>query len=146
MKRKIEELNSKQKRKVKPASREFVKVLLCLGITCFLNTAPQVSNCSQELVEEERPSTETITTCEGAWPSKVESKLDLETYKKLLPSSQQAMLEEALLTMSHGEEPIDVDIQPQVVEDPAPPNLVVQERGRKMGCLGKRSASSCSAT
>ena len=51
LKRKIEELSHKQKRKVKPASREFVKVLLCLGITCFLNTTPQVSNCTDSVEE-----------------------------------------------------------------------------------------------
>ena len=36
------------------------------------------------------------------WPNKVESKLDLENYKKMLPASQQMMLEEALMTMNHG--------------------------------------------
>ena len=103
MKRKIEELNGKSKRRVKPASREFVKVLLCLGITCFLNATPQIPSCSQEIVDEERPSTETITSCEGVLaPTKIETKLDLENYKKLLPMSQQLMLEEALSTMNQG--------------------------------------------
>jgi hypothetical protein len=54
-------MSTKNKPRVKPASREFLKVLLCLGITCFLNATPHTSPSTQEMVEEERPSTETIS-------------------------------------------------------------------------------------
>lgn len=107
-------MNSKNRQNVKPASRDFVKILLCLGITCFLNAAPQTNTNCQDLVEEERPSTETISADDPQWmQSKMESKLDLESFKKMLPMSQQKMIEEALSGMDPVESIIELDSTPE---------------------------------
>ena len=98
MKRKLEEFREKNLEKLKPASRDLLKVLLCLGITCFMNSAQAPSVSSNSMVEEDRLSTETITG--DAMP--IVPKLDFESHMKMLPLSQQILLEEALASTGSG--------------------------------------------
>lgn len=119
LRNKIEELGSKNLQKLKPASRDFLKVLLCLGITCFISTnsspaLPTTIECKQEaLIDEERPSAETISPSE---PLFVLPQLDFDYYKKMLPVSQQLMLSEALVSLNsnqdHLKEESDITNQP----------------------------------
>ena len=109
MKKKLEEYREKNIQKVKPDSRALLKVLLCLGITCFVNTA-QASNVTNDvMLEQDRLSTETISG--DALP--LIPKLDFESHMKMLPLSQQVMLEEALSSIGSNA-PIDIE-QPNVV-------------------------------
>lgn len=97
LRKKMEEISSNNIQKLKPASRDFLKVLLCLGITCFLNTN-QVVNCNNDpLIEEERPSADTICHSDHMY---VIPKVDLENCKKMLPLKEQILLEEALFSLN----------------------------------------------